>query len=143
MPPLSFLPFTRSAGTLHNTPRRSFNHAAAPEFLDASQSEPEQDHTGTRRRSERQVEFHRPFRLNPAEIERPPGLYRIITEDEPVNGAPFLAYRRVVTLIEGPSATDPGSTILEAIDPMELEEALAIDKAQRVSAPLKHSGDSS
>jgi len=79
-----------------------------------------------RRTSRKTVTFARPFSLRGIDGLQPAGTYTVETEEEPVPGLSFLAWRRVATLMFLPSR--PGGTDqVAAIDPLELETALARD----------------
>ena len=49
------------------------------------------------------VRFAHPFALEGVEHELPAGQYRVVTEEEPIEGLSFLAYRRVSTSIAVPT----------------------------------------
>ena len=70
------------------------------------------------------VTFTRPFFLGGVDAEQPAGTYKIETDEEPVEGLSFLAYRRVSTTIFLPSL--PGGTVsgrVVTIDRSELKAA--------------------
>ena len=78
----------------------------------------------------RTVTFARPFLLRLADGEQPAGIYIVETDEEPIETASVLAYRRISTLIRLPGR--PGSSVLGQvvdIDPTELAEALEKDAA--------------
>ena len=72
------------------------------------------------------VTFRRPFLLKSAERTTPAGDYRVVTDEELIEGVSFLAYRRVMTAIFLP-ATGGGSEML-IIDPSEIEQAQTRDR---------------
>jgi hypothetical protein len=80
--------------------------------------------------TKKKVSFHSAFSLKSTEGEWPAGEYTIETEEEPLDIASFLAYRRIATtMIVRPKKGHPGATQFLDIDPKELEVALARDKA--------------
>lgn len=85
----------------------------------------------TNRVSKRLVTFRNPFFLESLEEEWPAGDYTIETEEEPLDGLSFHAYRRIRTtmIIYPKRGRNPhGNTRLIAIDPSELDAALARDR---------------
>lgn len=78
----------------------------------------------------RTVTFSRPFLLRGVVEEQPAGTYIVETDEEPLEAASVLAYRRISTLIRLPGR--PGSSVLDQVvdtDPTELAEALERDAA--------------
>jgi hypothetical protein len=73
------------------------------------------------------VTFRRPFLLKGAEHTAPAGDYRVVTDEELLEGLSFLAYRRVMTAIILPAAGGGGTEML-IIDPRDLEDAQARDR---------------
>jgi hypothetical protein len=53
----------------------------------------------TARTVESTVRFAHPFIIEGVDRELPAGAYRIVTEEEPIEGLSFLAYRRLSTSI--------------------------------------------
>ena len=87
------------------------------------------------RTSKKTVTFRRRFSLGGLDEALPAGTYRVETDEEPLVGVSFSAYRRQQTFIY--LNTDPGNpahTRVLTIDPDELEAALERDKAP-VSSP--------
>ncbi|MFZ1429593.1 MAG: hypothetical protein WAS21_22830 [Geminicoccaceae bacterium] len=80
------------------------------------------------RSSIERVTFRHDFLLKGVDTAQPPGTYEIETDDEPLPGLSFMAYRRVSTAIRIPSGTR-GSTSSQTfpISPHDLETALARD----------------
>ncbi len=75
------------------------------------------------------VSFHYSFSLKSTKGEWPAGEYTIETEEEPLDIASFLAYRRIATtMIVRPEKGRSGATHFLDIDPKELKDALARDK---------------
>ena len=82
----------------------------------------------TTRVTSKAVVFSRPFVLNEADGEQPPGIYTVETEQEPLDIASILAYRRVSTVMHRYDLHATGGFIrFVTIDPAELDAALARD----------------
>jgi len=83
----------------------------------------------TRSRS-KTVVFHKPFLLKGIDRMLPAGDYRVVTDEELIEGISFPVYRRVSTMIFVP-APMPGASSIEmvTIDPLDLRAALNRDKA--------------
>jgi hypothetical protein len=76
------------------------------------------------------VTFARPFRLRGVDAAQPAGAYTVETDEEPIEGLSFMAYRRVATVIFLPLARGgPGSFEAVTVDPQALEAAITADKA--------------
>ena len=78
----------------------------------------------TMRTSHKTVTFTQPFSLNGIDEVQAAGTYTVETNEEPLQGVSFPAYRRMETLIFLPSR--PGGAFVERvvnIDPLELEAA--------------------
>lgn len=76
------------------------------------------------------VTFERAFTLDEVEGLLPAGSYRVETEDETLDSASFVAYRRIATHIFVPARTgSAGGTQMWKIHPNGLSEALSRDKA--------------
>ena len=77
---------------------------------------------------ERTLTFRRPFSLSAVDGPLPAGLYRVVTEEEPLEGLSFAAWQRVRTLLFLPANSLPGKARqVVPIDPNELDAALAAD----------------
>src|SRR5215212_8718539 len=88
-----------------------------------------QQHAAVRTRRET-VTFARPFRLRGVDEAQPAGAYTVETDEEPIEGLSFMAYRRVATVIFLPLARGgPGSFQAVPVDPPALEAAILADKA--------------
>jgi len=75
------------------------------------------------------VTFHRPFCLKGVDRELPPGDYRVVTDEELIEGLSFSAYHRVSTVIFAPAPS--GSAVeMVAIDPADLKAAKERDAAK-------------
>jgi hypothetical protein len=80
----------------------------------------------TMRTSSKSVTFRRPFRLKGVDRMLPAGDYRIVTDEELIEGLSFPAYRRMSTMIFVPAPT--GSAVeMAPVDPLDLEAALEQD----------------
>jgi hypothetical protein len=75
----------------------------------------------TMRTTSKTVTFHRRFRLKGVDHVLPPADYRVMTDEELIEGLSFSAYHRVSTVIlPGPS----GSAVeVVTIDPLDLQAA--------------------
>ena len=74
--------------------------------------------------------FTRPFTLKGVDEVLPAGAYIVETDEEPLTGISFLAYRRISTLLHLHAM--PGSAVVArvlAVDPNELDAALRRDQA--------------
>jgi hypothetical protein len=77
----------------------------------------------TTRTTEQTVNFRQPFALKSSGREFPAGAYRVVTDEEPIEGLSFLAYRRVSTMMFVPAARGNGSIEMIVIDPIEFDAA--------------------
>ena len=80
------------------------------------------------------VTFGRPFALSGLDGVQPAGTYAVETDEELIPSLSFTAYRRTATWLRLPgrrAGTEPSAGFSEvaAIDPAELERALASDAA--------------
>lgn len=87
----------------------------------------------TARTSERTVVFKHPFRLTAVDRVLPAGHYRVLTDEELIEGLSFPVYRRVSTVIFVPGDS-PSSTEMIRIDPGDLQSAQERDNAVQRSA---------
>jgi hypothetical protein len=74
------------------------------------------------------MSFTRPFSLRGIGRELPAGDYRIITDEEMIEGLSFPVFRRVATMMMVPGR-NRGSIEMVVIDPLELEAVQARDAA--------------
>jgi hypothetical protein len=84
----------------------------------------------TIRTSRKTVTFSKPFTLGGVDEVLPAGAYTVETDEEPLDGISFLAYRRISTVLYVPGR--PGDRVLArmlTIDPNELDAALERDRA--------------
>jgi len=78
------------------------------------------------------VRFSSEFMLHGFDEPQPPGEYRVEYDEEQIDGATFLAFRRVATFLHLPAITTGQSTRqMVPIDPDELNAALAKDGGQK------------
>jgi hypothetical protein len=77
----------------------------------------------TIRTTEKTVRFVRPFSLKGAERSFPAGAYRVITDEELIEGISLLAYRRVSTMILVPGGLHRSSVEMLSIDPADIDAA--------------------
>lgn len=88
-----------------------------------------------KRISKKQVTFHFPFELRGINHSFLPGRYTIETEEEPVPGGTIINFRPIETvLIAHPPAGDSSQTSFWAVDPEELDGAIAKDTDQYIAA---------
>jgi len=71
--------------------------------------------------------FNRPFLLKGIHRTLPAGSYRVVTDEELIDGISFPAYRRVATMIFVPAAPGTSSVEMVTIDPLDLQAALDRD----------------
>jgi hypothetical protein len=76
------------------------------------------------------VVFDKPFQLKGVDRLVRAGSYRVVSDEELIEGLSFPVYRRVATMIFVPAPT-PGTSSIEmvAIDPLDLQAALDRDTA--------------
>jgi hypothetical protein len=77
--------------------------------------------------------FRHPFSLKGAERVMPAGDYRVVTDEELIDGLSFLAYRRVLTAIYLPATAHGSSIEMVVIDPHDL--AAAQERDRKASIP--------
>jgi hypothetical protein len=71
------------------------------------------------------VVFSKPFLLKGIDQMLPAGDYRVVTDEELIEGISFPVYRRVSTMIFVPGPTYGASSIeMVTIDPLDLQAAL-------------------
>jgi hypothetical protein len=76
------------------------------------------------------VVFCRPFLLKGVDRTLPPGEYRVVTDEELIEGISFPVYRRVSTMIFVPAQSHgPSSVEMVTIDPDDLQTAQNQDAA--------------
>ena len=81
----------------------------------------------TMRTTNKSVTFHRPFYLKGVDRLLPPADYRVMTDEELIEGLSFSAYHRVSTIIfvPGPSGC---AVEMVTIDPLDLQAAQEQDE---------------
>lgn len=89
----------------------------------------------TMRTTETMITFHRPFCLRGVDRELPPADYRVVTDEELIEGLSFAAYRRVSTVIFVPAPSGSGVEMV-TIDPLDLEAARDQDAAMHEGYPV-------
>jgi hypothetical protein len=75
------------------------------------------------------VVFNKPFLLRGVDRVLPAGDYRIVTDEELIEGISFPAYRRVSTMMFVPGTNGASSIEMVTIDPLDLRDALDRDAA--------------
>jgi hypothetical protein len=76
----------------------------------------------TIRTTSKTITFHRPCYMKGVDRVLPPGDYRVVTDEELIEGLSFPAYHRVSTVIFVPAPS--GSAVeMVTIDPADLEAA--------------------
>jgi hypothetical protein len=75
------------------------------------------------------VVFNKRFLLKGADRMLPAGDYRVVTDEELIEGISFPAYRRVSTMIFVPAAHAASRVEMVTIDPLDLRGALDRDAA--------------
>jgi hypothetical protein len=79
------------------------------------------------------VVFAHPFRLAGIGRVLPAGDYRVVTDEELLEGLSFAAYRRVSTLIFVPAQRGGAGVEMVSVDPSDLQAAQDRDAAHRLS----------
>jgi hypothetical protein len=90
----------------------------------------------TLRTTTKTVTFHRPFYLKGVDRLLPPANYRVVTDEELIEGLSFPAYRRASTVIFVPA--ESGCVVeMVTIDPSDLQAAIDRDARELIdeSAP--------
>jgi hypothetical protein len=91
----------------------------------------------TTRTTTKTVTFHRPFNLKAVDRLLPPANYRVVTDEDLIEGLSFPAYRRASTVIFVPA--ESGCAVeMVTIDPSDLQAAIDGDASERLdgSAPV-------
>jgi hypothetical protein len=74
------------------------------------------------------VAFKKPFLLKGIDRMLPAGDYRVVTDEELIEGISFPVYHRVSTMIFVPAPTHgPASVEMATVDPIDLQAALDKD----------------
>lgn len=70
------------------------------------------------------VTFNKPFLLKGVDRLLPAGDYRVVTDEELIEGLSFSVYRRVATMIFVPAQSHRASSVeMVSIDPLDLKAA--------------------
>ena len=86
----------------------------------------------TARTHSKQVVFSKPFLLTGVGRPLPAGDYRVVTDEELIEGLSFPVYRRTSTMMFVPSQSHPASEVeMITIDPLELAAAQDRDASPR------------
>jgi len=76
------------------------------------------------------VVFSKPFQLKGVDRVLPAGDYRVVTDEELIEGVSFPVYRRVATMIFVPAQSHGASSVeMLSISPVDLQEAQDRDAA--------------
>lgn len=85
----------------------------------------------TMRTTTKTITFHRPFYLKGVDRLLPPANYRVVTDEELIEGLSFPAYRRASTAIFVPA--ESGCAVeMVTIDPSDLQAAIDRDARERI-----------
>jgi hypothetical protein len=83
------------------------------------------------RSTESTIHFGQPFRLSQLDETQPAGNYRLITEEEHLEGPPLEVFQRMRTLLYLPANALLGrAREVVDVDPVELAAALIVDALQ-------------
>ena len=86
----------------------------------------------TTRTHSKSVVFGQPFLLKGIDRVLPPGAYRVVTDEELIEGISFPVYRRVSTMMFVPSPSRHAASVeMVTIDPADLQAAQEKDAAAR------------
>jgi hypothetical protein len=84
------------------------------------------------------VVFHKPFLLKGVDRVLPAGDYRVVTDEELIEGLSFPVYRRVSTMIFVPAQSHQASSVeMVTIDPRDLQAAQDRDRATQQAPTTK------
>jgi hypothetical protein len=74
------------------------------------------------------ITFRHPFRIKGIDRVLPPGAYKLITDEEMIEGSASACFRRVATMIMVPAAAPRGSTMeMVSIGAVDLSDAQRLD----------------
>ena len=92
----------------------------------------------TARTTETTVSFRHSFMLSPFNRRQPAGTYRLVIDEEEIQGLSFLAYQRTATMLHTPAISSAiiGSHQVFRVDQAELATALESDVRSQPS-PLE------
>ena len=84
----------------------------------------------TTRTSRKTLTFSGPFSLKGVDQKLPAGDYRVVTDEELIEGLSFPVYRRISTMIFVPAQSHRASSVeMVTVDPLDLQAALELDAA--------------
>jgi hypothetical protein len=84
------------------------------------------------RTSDKIITFHRPFCLKGVDRLLPPGDYRVMTDEEIIEGLSFSAYHRIAAVIFVPA--ESGSSVeMVTVEPLDLQMAQDQDTSASTS----------
>jgi hypothetical protein len=85
----------------------------------------------TMRTNSKTITFRHPFELKGIDRTLPPGEYRVVTDEELIEGLSFPVYRRVASMIFVPGQSPYTSSVeMVTIDPLDLRAAQERDMAK-------------
>ena len=73
------------------------------------------------------VTFKHPFRIRGIDRLLPAGTYKVITDEESIEGLSFAAFRRIATMIMVPGAASASTREMISIGSVDLADAQRID----------------
>ncbi|HSI01667.1 MAG TPA: hypothetical protein VLA02_13775 [Reyranella sp.] len=90
-----------------------------------------------KRSTECTLRFSHPFRLTALDRAQPAGNYRLVTEEERIEGLSFEAFQRMHTLLYLPANSGPGRAreVID-VDPAEIATAVVADALKSFGAAL-------
>ncbi len=88
----------------------------------------------TIRTTSKTITFNRPFCLKGVDRWLPPGDYRVVTDEELIEGLSFPAYHRISTVIFVPAQSGPIEMV--TIEPVELQAAQEQDGSEHCAPGL-------
>jgi hypothetical protein len=88
------------------------------------------------RTTESTVTFRRMFSLTSLDGSQPPGIYRLVVDEEEIQGLSFLAFRRTATMLHLPAISTGSNHQVFLVDAEELASALEADAKDPPSSPI-------
>ena len=80
------------------------------------------------RTTETMITFRHPFVLSALDKTQPAGTYRLVTEEEEIDGLSFVAFRRRATLLHLPALSTASATQqVVNVDPLEWAAIIEAD----------------
>lgn len=86
------------------------------------------------RSREAKISFAQPFSLKGIDRVLPAGAYRVVTDEELIEGLSFPVYRRVSTMFFAPTG-NRGEVEMVVIDPGDLTAAIERDASSQTAKP--------